>query len=162
MSFLNEKNRAAVTTERQVSSIQFYPTRGHRQNFSFRQWRNNNSIGRLIITVESGDWKIQAAPFFIVVDQKANIIGRNILQQKGIKLIQEKTKTKQRAAYTRIGRIGLGYQTMGQRYFQQLCIRIRKSKNLVMKTQLSKDVSPIQQKNHRIPVQLQERVEAEL
>ena len=46
--------------------------------------------------------------------------------------------------------------------FQQLCIRIGKSKNHMMKTQFSQDFVPIQQKGRRIPVHLQERVEGEL
>ena len=48
--------------------------------------------GRLIITIESGGWKLQAVPFIIVDDQKANTIGRNILTQIGIKLVQEKQR----------------------------------------------------------------------
>ena len=47
-------------------------------------------------------------------------------------------------------------------YFQQLCIRIGKSKNHMMKTQFYQDFMPIQQKGRRIPVYLQERVEGEL
>ena len=43
--------------------------------------------------------------------------------------------------------------------FQQLCIRIGKSKNHMMKTQFNQDFMPIQQKGRRIPVHLQERVE---
>ena len=49
--------------------------------------------------------------------------------------------------------------------FQQLCIRIGKSKNHMMKTQFNQDFMPIQQKGQkgrRIPVHLQERVEGEL
>ena len=48
--------------------------------------------GRLIVTIESGGWKMRAAPFIIVDNQKANIIGRNILLQNGIRLLQEKPK----------------------------------------------------------------------
>ena len=51
---------------------------------------------------------------------------------------------------------------MGQDDFQQLCIRIGKSKHHVMKTQFSKELEPVQQKGRRIPIRLQERVEAEL
>ena len=42
--------------------------------------------------IETGGWKIKAAPFIIVDNQKVNIIGRNILLQLGIRLIQEKLK----------------------------------------------------------------------
>ena len=46
--------------------------------------------------------------------------------------------------------------------FQQLCVRIGKSKHHVMKTQFNKDFEPIQHKGRRLPIHLQERVEAEL
>ena len=46
--------------------------------------------------------------------------------------------------------------------FQQLCVRIGKSKHHVMRTQFSKEFEPIQEKGRRIPTPLQERVEAEL
>ena len=45
--------------------------------------------------------------------------------------------------------------------FPHLCIRNGKSKNHVMRTQLSKDIIPIQQKGRRVPVHLKERVENE-
>ena len=48
----------------------------------------------MIITIESGGWNIQSAPFIIVDDQKANIRGRNILPQICARLIQKNTKTK--------------------------------------------------------------------
>ena len=44
----------------------------------------------MIITIESGDWKVQSAPFIVAVDK--NIIGRNVLPQIGIKLIQVQHK----------------------------------------------------------------------
>ena len=40
--------------------------------------------------------------------------------------------------------------------FQKLGLRLGKSKNLVMRTQFSKDENPIQQKSRPIPVHLQE------
>ena len=40
---------------------------------------------------ESGGWK-KTAPFILVDNQKAKIVGRNILPQLGIRLIQEKLK----------------------------------------------------------------------
>ena len=46
----------------------------------------------MIITIKSGGWKLQAAPFIIVDDKKANIIRRNILPQIEIKLVQKTKK----------------------------------------------------------------------
>ena len=48
-----------------------------------------NPKGILIIIVKLGGWKIQAAPFINVDEEKATIKSRNILPQIGIKLIQE-------------------------------------------------------------------------
>ena len=45
---------------------------------------------------------------------------------------------------------------------ENLCMRIGKTKNHVMKTQFIPDVTPIQQKGRRIPIHLHERVENEL
>ena len=45
--------------------------------------------------MESGGWTIQSAPFIVSDDQKANILGRNLLPNIGIKLIQEKPQHKQ-------------------------------------------------------------------
>ena len=115
----------------------------------------------MIITIKSGGWKIQSAPFIIVDDQKANIIGRNILPQIGVKRIQEKNKQNvlnirgQEESDPEI-------KQWVKDNFQQLCIRIGKSKNHMMKIQFSQDFMPIQQKGRRIPVYLQERVEGEL
>ena len=46
--------------------------------------------------------------------------------------------------------------------FQQLCIRVGKSKQRTMRTQFNNDFNPIQRKVSRIPAHLQERVEGEL
>ena len=51
--------------------------------------------GGLILAIESGGWTIQWAPFIVVDDQKANILGRNLLSSFRIKLSQEKPQHKQ-------------------------------------------------------------------
>ena len=120
-----------------------------------------NPKGRLIITIESGGWKIQLAPFIIVDDQKANIIGRNILPQIGVKLIQKKQK--QNVLNVREQQEwDPEIKQWVKDTFQQLCIRIGKSKSHIMKTQFNQDFKPIKQKGRRNPVHLQERVEGEL
>ena len=117
--------------------------------------------GRLIIVIESGGWKIQSAPFIIVDDQKANIIGRNLLPKIGVKLIQETNKQTILNICEKEESDPVIKQWVKDN-FQQLCIRIGKSKNHMMKTQFSQDFVPIQQEGRRIPVHLQERVEGEL
>ena len=46
--------------------------------------------------------------------------------------------------------------------FTQLCIRIRKAKNHVIKLQFIPNATPIQQKGRRTEIRLRERVEIEL
>ena len=45
-----------------------------------------------MVAIESGGEIIQPAAFITVDDQKANILGRNLSSQIGIKLIKEKPK----------------------------------------------------------------------
>ena len=114
----------------------------------------------MIITIESGGWKIHSAHFIVVDDKNANIIERNILPQIGIKLIQEQHKQnvhdirEQEESDPEI-------KQWVEDNFQQVCVRIGKSKNPTMRTQLIKEFVPIQQKGRRIPIHLQERVEGE-
>ena len=117
--------------------------------------------GRLIIAIESGAWKIQSAPFIMVDDKKANIFGRNLLPQIGIKLIQEQQKQNVHAIREKEESDPAIKQWVKDN-FAQLCVRIGKSKNHTMKTQFIKEFVPIQQKGRRIPIHLQERVEGDL
>ena len=50
---------------------------------------------RLILAIECDAWNIQSTPFFVVDDQKAKFLGRNLISIIGIKLIQEKPEHKQ-------------------------------------------------------------------
>ena len=108
-----------------------------------------------------GRWKVQTAPFIIVDDQKANKIGRNLLPRIGIRLIQDKP-TRKVLTVQRSDESNHEIKQWVKDNFQQLCVRIGKSKYHEMKTQFNKDFEPIQQKGRRIPIHLQERVEAEL
>ena len=118
--------------------------------------------GRLILAIESGEWTIQSAPFIVVDYQKANILCRNILSIIGIKSIQEKPQHKQVLTITEENTLHPVMKQWVKDNFENLCVRIGKTKNLVMKTQFIPDVTPIQQKGRRIPTHLQERVEKEL
>ena len=114
----------------------------------------------LIIIIESGGWKIHSAPIIVVDDKKANIIGRKILLQIGIKLIQEQHKQNVHVILEQEESDPAIKQWVKDN-FQQV-VRIGKSKNHTMKTQFTKEFVPIQQKGRRIPIHLQERVEREL
>ena len=78
-------------------------------------------------------------------EQKTNIIGRKILTQIGVKLIQEKQKQnvlsvrEQEESDPEI-------EQWVKDNFTQLCIRIGKPKNHTMTTQFNQDFIPIQQK----------------
>ena len=116
------------------------------------------SPNRILWPTGPGGWKIQRAPFIRVVDQKAKIIGRNILPRMGIKLIQEKQKQN----VLNVGEqeeLDPEIKQMVKDNFHQLCIRIGKSKHHMIRNQFNKDFNPIQQKGRRTPVNPQERVE---
>ena len=164
MSFLNEKTAWRIQQNDKSALFEFIPPHDTARNLACYNGETINPKGRLIITIESGGWKNQSAPFIIVDDQKANIIGRNILPQIGISLIQKK-HTQNILSIREQEESDPEIKQWVKDNFQQLCIRIGKSKNHMMKTQFNQDFMPIQQKGQkgrRIPVHLQERVEGEL
>ena len=118
--------------------------------------------GRLIVTIESGGWKIGAAPFIIVDNQKANIIGKNILPQIGIRLVLEKPKQGNVVNIREQEQSNPEIKHCVKNNYPQLCIHVGKSKNHVMRTQFKKKFIPVQQKGRRDPVHLQEREQKEL
>ena len=106
-------------------------------------------------------WKVQKAPFIIVDNHQANILGRNLLPRIGIKLIQDKP-TQKVLTVQQSDESNHEIKQWVKDNFQQLCVRIEKSKHHVMKTQFNRDFEPIQQKGRRIPIHLQERIEVEV
>ena len=118
--------------------------------------------GKLTLAIESGGWTIQSASFIVVDDQKANILGRNLLPKIGIKLIQEKPQNYQILTIDEGEKSNPEKKQWVRDNFTQLSIRNGKAKNHVMKTQFIPNATPIQQKGRRIPIHLQERVETEL
>ena len=94
-------------------------------------------------------------------NQKANILGRNLLPRIDIRLIRDKP-TQKVLTVQWSDESNHEIKQWVKDNFQQLCIRIGKSKHHVMKTQFNKDFEPIQQKGRRIPIHLQENAEAEL
>ena len=122
-----------------------------------------SSLVRLIAPIESGGWKIQTASFLVVDDRRANIMGRNLLPQIGIKLHQERkpvgksnfhvnsidSSDTQIAAWVKITYLGL-------------CTRIGRSKNHMVHTQFLKEFKALQQSGRRIPIHIQEKKENEI
>ena len=160
MSFLNEKTaRRIQQNDRSVLFMCIQPDDTAR-NLACYNGETINPKGRLIITIESGGWKIQSAPLIIVDDQKANIIGRNILPQIGVKLIKKNTN-KLYWMYAnkknRIRNLNNGSKIIFNNYAY-----VSENKKIIMNTQFSQDFIPIQQKGRRIPVHLLEKIEGEL
>ena len=81
----------------------------------------------------------------MVDDKKANIIGRNISSQIGIKVILQEHKQNVQVIREQ-EESDPAIKPWVKDNFQQLCARIGKSKNHTMKTQFIKDSVPIQQK----------------
>ena len=161
MSFLNEKTARRIQQNDKSALIKCIPPDDTARNLACYNSETINPKGRLIITIKSGGWRKQSALFIIVDDQKANIIGRNILPQIGFKLIQEKQKQNMLSLREQEESDPEIKQWVKYK-FQKLCVRLGKSKNHMMRTQFNQDFVPIQQKGRPIPVHLQERVEREL
>ena len=84
ISFLNEKTSRRLQENDNSVIIKQIPPDDTALNLACYNGETIVPKGRLIIMIESGGWKVQAARFIIVDNQKANIIGRNILPQLGI------------------------------------------------------------------------------
>ena len=123
------------------------------QNKHFDQ-HLDNSIVCDPTTTGTGSWKILRTPFIRKDDQKANIIGRNILPRIGIELIQEKQKQNVLSVREQ-EELDPEIKQWVKDNFHQLCIRIGKLKHHMIRTQFNQDFNPIQQKGRRIPVNLQ-------
>ena len=92
MSFLNEKIARRLQENDNSVIMNHFPQDDTARNLVCYIGETIFSKRRLIIMIESGCWKIQAALFFFVDNQKANIFGRNILPQLGTRLTQAKPK----------------------------------------------------------------------
>ena len=79
MSFSNEKTAQQKQQNHQTAVFKKIPPEDTARNLACYNGEPIHPKGKLIITIESGGWKIQAAPFIIVDNHKANIIGRNLL-----------------------------------------------------------------------------------
>ena len=161
MSFLNEKTAQRLQQKDQTAVFKNIPPEDTAKNLACYNAESIHPKGRLIVTTESGGWKVQTAPFIIVDNHKAKIVGRNLLPHIGIKLIQDK-QTQKVLTVQRSDESNHEIKQWVKDKFQQLCVRMVKSKHHVMKTQFNRNYEPIQQKGRRIPIHLQERVEAEL
>ena len=81
--------------------------------------------------LESAGWKKGGAPFIIVDNQKANIIGRNILPQIEIRLKQEKPKHGNVVIIREQEQSNPEFKHWVKDNYPQLCIRVGKSKKSI-------------------------------
>ena len=65
------------------------------------------TLGTLITPIESGVWTINTAPYIVVDNKRANILGRNRLPQLGIHLHQEKPTGKSINYIDQLGQINI-------------------------------------------------------
>ena len=145
MSFLNGKTARRIQQNDKSALFKRIRPDDTARNLACYNGETINLKGRLITTIESGGWRIQSAPFIIVDEQKTNIIGRKILTQIGVKLIQEKQKQNVLSVREQEESDPEIKQWVKDN-FTQLCICIGKPKNHTMTTQFNQDFIPIQQK----------------
>ena len=86
MSFLNEKTARRLEQNDKSALFECVLPEDTTRNLACYNGERIIPKKRLINKVESGGWKIKSTHFILVNYQKANIIGRNILPQIGIKL----------------------------------------------------------------------------
>ena len=120
------------------------------------------TIGRLITPIESGGWTINTAPFIVVDDKRANILGRNLLPQLGIHLHQEKPTGKSINYIADSDQSDPVMTNWVKSTYPGLCTRIGRSKNHMVHTKFLNDFKALQQKGRRIPIHIQEKVEQEI
>ena len=80
-----------------------------------------------MIALEPCGWTIQSSQFILVDDEKANIVGRNLLPQIGLKFILEKRKQYRMLSMRATEKSNSEVQQRVKLNFKQLCIRIGKS-----------------------------------
>ena len=98
MSFLNEKTVEGVRQNDRSTLFKLI-----RPEISHVLMEHHCSNRAVFIAVESRGWIIQSAPFIIVDEQKANIIGQNTLSKTGNKLAQDKQRRKSRQGTKKMG-----------------------------------------------------------
>ena len=107
-----------------------YSSSSHRQTAPETCYNGKHIVpkGWLILKVESGGWTIRSVPFIKVDDQKINILGRNFPTQIGIRITQDQPKHNQILNIHEKEKNQTRNLKNGLKNFQQLCVRIGKSK----------------------------------
>ena len=86
MSFLNESTARQIQKKNNKTAIfKTIPPEDKARNLACYNGKVIIPKGRLILAIEPGGWTFQSAPFIVVDDQKANMLGRKLLPNIGIK-----------------------------------------------------------------------------
>ena len=127
---------------------------------------NNNNIkieGEINITLRSGYWTAKNCRILVVGHKTHNLMGRDVLQKLGIYLQQKPNKSPGNQLYSNSS-IETEKNIIKWIYnkYPHLCTRLGKSKNHIAKSIFKQNHIPLQQKGHRIPLPLLEKVEREI
>ena len=161
-SFVN--NKTAVTLQNTVSRarrIQINQDDEVNRMVCYNCYENP-AFGRLIAPIESGGWTINTAPFVVVDDKRANILGRNLLPQLGIHLHQEKPTGKSVNYITDSEQSDTVITIWVKSSHPGLCTRIGRSKNHKVHTKFLHGFKALQQKGRRIPIHIQKRTRTQI
>ena len=136
---------------------------------AFRDYGNNplQMIGTMAVTIQSNGWKIQAR-IKVIGGNRPSIIGRGLMPQLGLQLVQQ-------TPGDQIMSIGEGshdalepegeldsWQTYFSKQFSNLFSRVGKIRNYKVAAEFYENLTPVQQKGRRVPISLQEKVDAEI
>ena len=125
MSFLNEKTARCIQQYNKKALFKTIPTGDTARSLVCYKGKTIIPKGKLTITIESGGWKKTFSSLHVVDDEKASIIGCNILPQIGIKLIQEQYKQNVHVVREQ-EESDPKFEKWVKDNIQQLCVRIGK------------------------------------
>ena len=128
MSFLNETTARQIQQNDKTAIFKTIPQEDKSRNLAFYKVKLIIPKGRLILAKKSDGWSLKSAPFIVVDDQKANILGRNLLPNIGINIIQEKPQHKQMLSTTEENTSNPEMKQWVKENFPYLCVRIGQAK----------------------------------
>ena len=136
---------------------------------AFRDYRNNplQMIGTMVVTIQSNGWKIHAR-IKVIGGNRPSIIGRDLMPQLGLHLVQQSPGKQimfieegNQDALEPEGELD-SWQTCFSKQFSNLFSRVGKIRNYKVQAEFFENLTPVQQKGRRVPISLQEKVDAEI
>ena len=136
---------------------------------AFRDYGNNplQMIGKMAVTIQSNGWKIHAR-IKVIGGNRPSIIGRDLMPQLGLQLVQQSPgvqimsiEENNQDALEPEGELD-SWQTYFSKQFSNLFSRVEKIRNYKVPAEFFENLTPVQQKGSRVPISLQEKVDAEI